>query len=125
MPSSMNDFQILRLYLYQKTIFEIMFNFEHGSQIGIHPYLIGDKGYLFLLWLMIPHKKFVNTRHTILKATFNKHLSKGRNIVENAFGIVKKTFRELLLKSNLHLIFLPSVVICCCMLHHLILEGKL
>jgi len=49
MSNSMNDFQILQLFsFYQKTTFEGMFNFEHGPQIGIHPYLIRDKGYLFL-----------------------------------------------------------------------------
>ncbi len=44
--------------------------------------------------------------------------------MENAFGTMKKTLFELLLKNNLHLIFLPDVVICCCMLHNLTLNGK-
>jgi hypothetical protein len=29
----------------------------YGSQDIIHPYILGDKGYSFLLWLMILHKK--------------------------------------------------------------------
>jgi len=39
--------------------------------------------------------------------------------VENAFGIVKKTFGELLTKSNLNMSFLPDVFTCCCLLHNL------
>jgi hypothetical protein len=43
--------------------------------------------------------------------------------MENVFKILKKTFKELLLKSNLHVLFLPNVS-CCYMLQNLILDGK-
>lgn len=45
-----------------------------------------------LLWLMIPHKQNVNVMHTILKASYNRHLYNMKSLVENAFGIFKKTF---------------------------------
>jgi hypothetical protein len=45
----------------------------------------------------------------------------GENVVENAFGILKKTFKKLLLKNNLHIIFLLDVVTCC-MLYNFILD---
>jgi hypothetical protein len=45
-------------------------------------------------------------------------------VVENSFDILKKTFKELLIKSNLNVLFLPNVVVCCCMLHNMILSGK-
>jgi IS4 transposase len=45
----------------------------------------------------------------------------GGNVVENAFDILKKTFKELLLKNNLHIIFLLAVVTCC-MLYNFILD---
>ncbi len=44
--------------------------------------------------------------------------------MENAFGILKKTFRKLLVKSNLHTIFLLDVVTCCCLLYNMILDGR-
>ncbi len=44
-------------------------------------------------------------------------------MVENSFNILKKTFRKLLLKTNLHVFFLPNVVVCCCILHNMILDG--
>jgi hypothetical protein len=46
----------------------------------------------------------------------------GENVVENVFGILKKTFKELLLKNNPHIIFLLDVVTCC-MLYNFILDG--
>jgi len=42
-------------------------------------------------------------------------------MVENAFGILKHTFRELLVKTNLHLAFLPDVILTCAILHNIIL----
>jgi hypothetical protein len=41
-----------------------------------------------------------------------KQLFKGRNVMENAFGILKNTFRKLLLKVNLHGLFFIDVVVC-------------
>lgn len=41
--------------------------------------------------------------------------------MENAFGILKHTFRELLLKSDLHLTFLPDIILTCAILHNILL----
>jgi len=79
-----------------------MFHLNKGEE-GIKPYLIVDKGYPLLPWLMIPHKQTNNIQHTILEALYNKHFSWGRNVVDNSFGILRKNFRELFLKTNLHI----------------------
>lgn len=42
-------------------------------------------------------------------------------MVENAFGILKHTFQEPMVKSDLHLGFLPDVVLTCAILHNIIL----
>lgn len=52
---------------------------------------------------------------------FNKKLRKGRCVVENAFGILKLTFRKLLEKSDLLVTFLPNVILCCVILHNVLL----
>jgi hypothetical protein len=52
---------------------------------------------------------------------FNRKLSQGRVIVENAFGILKQAFRELKLYSDLHVILVPDVVLCCALLHNILL----
>jgi hypothetical protein len=55
---------------------------------------------------------------------FNKQLSRVKVVIENCFGILKKTFQNLIIKSNLHELFLPNVMIYCCMLHTMIMNGK-
>jgi hypothetical protein len=90
-----------------------------NSVEGFSLYLLGDSGYPLLSWLMVPHR---NTRNfTVLERLFNKKLRKGPCVVENAFGILKQTFRELLVKSNLDVVFLPDIISCCAILHNVLL----
>lgn len=124
---SMNNAHILRLSnLYKKAVNGDMFHINKGEE-EIKPYLIVDKVYPLFLWLMIPHKQYGNIQHIVLKALYNKHLSQGKSVVENSFGILRMSFRELLLKTNLHVLFLPNVVLYCCILYNMIeqvLDGK-
>jgi hypothetical protein len=46
-------------------------------------------GYLFMPWFVIPYKKTC-VWYTILEAFYNKHVSRGRVVVVNAFGMLKK-----------------------------------
>ncbi len=46
-------------------------------------------------------------------------------MVENAFGIQRKSFKKLFLKSNLHILFIPNVLVCCCIFHNIIIDGFL
>jgi hypothetical protein len=86
------------LSLYQKATNGDLLQIDQNEN-GIKPYLIDDKGYKFLPWLMIAHKHG-SVHHTNLKL-FNKDFHQGKNVVENSFGILKKTFKRLLLKTNL------------------------
>jgi len=73
---------------------------------------------------MTPHKQVDDVWHTIFKALYNKHLSQGRSVVDNLFAILKKSFKELLLKTNLHLILLTNVVVHYFIIYNMILDGK-
>jgi predicted RNase H-like HicB family nuclease len=42
-------------------------------------------------------------------------------VVENAFGILKQTFRELLVKLELQVVFLLDVITCCIILQNILL----
>jgi hypothetical protein len=119
MPGSTNDARVLR----RSTLYHLGMSGElwdaRNSIEGFSPYLLGDSGYPLLSWLMVPHR---NTRNFIvLERLYNKKLRTGRCIVENAFGILKQTFRELLVKSDLHVVFLPDVITCCAILHNVLL----
>jgi hypothetical protein len=119
MPGSTNDARVLRcssLYCLARSgnLFD-----AHYSMDGFTPYLLGDSGYPLLPWLLVPYKHVRN--FTLLEALFNRKLRKGWCMVENAFGILKQTFRELLVKSKLDVVFLLDVITCCAILHNILL----
>jgi hypothetical protein len=62
---------------------------------------------------------------SVLEHLFNKRLSRGRSSVENAFGILKQSFREFLDVTDLHVTFVPDIVVCCCLLHNVLLGQEL
>jgi hypothetical protein len=72
---------------------------------------------------MIPCKQSANIKHTFLEAFYNKHLLRGRNVMEDVV-ILKKTFENLMFISNFHILFLCDVVTCCCLVFNMILDGR-
>ncbi len=55
LPNSMNDGHILRISsLYQRIVYGNMFQLNRGEE-NIKLYILGDKGYPLLPWLMIIH----------------------------------------------------------------------
>lgn len=99
MPGSTNDSRVLRRSsLYTLAMQGNLFDAQYVVE-GHSPYLIGDLGYPLQPWLMVPHKVVGNL--SVSESLFNKKLRKGRCVVENAFGILKQSFRELLQKSDL------------------------
>jgi len=45
-------------------------------------------------------------------------------VVENAFGILKQTFQELLNKTDLNIAFVLDVITACCILHNMLLRQS-
>ena len=119
MPGSTNDSRMLRRScLYNKGMHRSLWDVDVSFE-GFSPYLLRDSGYPLLPWLLVPHRGQGNL--PIVDSLFNKKLRRGRGIVENAFGILKQTFRELLVKSDLSVTFLPDVITCCAILHNVLL----
>jgi hypothetical protein len=71
---------------------------------------------------MTPHKGRENSG--VVEHFFNRKLRRGRCVVENAFGLLKQTFRELLGKSSLRVTFLPDVILCYAILHNVLLRQS-
>ena len=84
---------------------------------GFPPYLLGDSGYPNLPWLVTPHR---GNNLTMLEALYNRKLRRGRGVVENAFGILKTTWRELLGKSELNVVYMADVITACAILHNIL-----
>lgn len=121
MPGSTNDArQLRRSMLYRRATTTNLFD-PADSIEGFTPYLVGDKGYPILPWLITPYRDLPNGRRSVQESLFNRKLSRARSVVENAFGILKQSFRELHSASDLHVTLLPDVVVCCCILHNLLL----
>lgn len=122
MPGSTNDArQLRRSMLYEKATSSNLFNPADAVE-GFTPYLIGDKGYPVFPWLITPYRDIPGGRRSVQEQLFNRRLSRARSVVENAFGILKQTFRELHSATDLHIRILPDVVVCCCILHNLLLD---
>lgn len=121
MPDSTNDArQLRRSMLYQRATTSNLFDPADLVE-GFVPYLIGDKGYPILPWLITPFRDMPGGRRSVQETLFNRKLSRARSVVENAFGILKQTFRELHSASDLHVTLLPDVVVCCSILHNMLL----
>lgn len=119
LPGSVNDSRVLRRSgLFRKATDGRIVEGLAVSQDGFTPYLLGDKGYPLLPWLMTPYRE---GRHTVLETLYQRKHKRGRSVIEHAFGILKQAFRELQYKSDLHVTLLPDVVTCCCYLHNLLL----
>jgi hypothetical protein len=119
MLGSTNDARVLhRSSLYRKAMHNNLFD-AHFADHGFSPYLLGNSGYLLLPWLMVPHRG--QGLLPVADELFNKKLRRGRGVVENAFGILKQTFRELLVKSELQVAFRPDVILYCVILHNVLL----
>jgi hypothetical protein len=86
---------------------------------GIPHYLLGDNGYMLINWIITSFNE--DGQHSILELFYNKKHKNNKSIVENAFGILKKMFKELQ-RFKLHVTFIPHVFTCCLM--HNFLKSK-
>ena len=119
MPRSTNDAQVLRhSSLYYKVVHNKLWDPALKFD-GFSPFLIGDSGYPLIPCLIVPNRRLGNL--PIVEALLNKKPSRGRGVVENAFGILKQTFQKLLGKSELHVSILLDVKLACALLHNVLL----
>lgn len=85
------------------------------GEMEIPYFLLGDDAFAMKTYLLKPHSKKKLTKP---ERIFNYRLSRGRRIVENAFGILANRFRCLLNTMRLHPDHCTSVILACCCLHN-------
>ena len=87
-------------------------------------FLLGDGGYPCLetpICLITPYKEPVNGRE---RQRFNYHQSRGRTIVERAFGVMKTRWRSTLFKAlEVKPTFAPRVITSCAFLHIVCIDN--
>jgi hypothetical protein len=119
LPGSVNDQRVLRRSsLFHHVRDRRLMHVESGYQEGYPPYLLADKGYQNLAWMLTPFKHDGQPL-AVAEVLYNRRHRRGRSVVENAFGLLKESWRELLHKTELHITVVPDVVNACCILHNL------
>jgi hypothetical protein len=118
LPGSINDQRVLRRSgLWQHVVHRILLHVDSGYQEGIPPYLLADKGYPLLSWMMMPFKDDGRPR-SLAESYYNKRHRRGRSVIENAFGLLKENWREISRKTELDVRIVPDVVYACCILYN-------
>ena len=90
------------------------------KQIGpveVGPLLAGDSVYPLSLWLMKPFKQTATL--TEEQVHYNKALSQARIVVEQAYGIPKGWWRNLLKPMEEHISTASITIMACCVLHNI------
>lgn len=80
-------------------------------------FLIGDSAYPLLSWLIKPYT--CSSSLASKQKNFNYRLSRGRVVVEIAFGRLKARWRWLSKKIDMHTKHIPNVILSCCVLHNI------
>lgn len=83
-------------------------------------HLIGDSAYPIRDYLLTPYRDYGNL--TIPQQRYNNKLCTTRVLIENAFGLLKARFRQLI-RLDYHSVKKMSVfIISCCVLHNLCID---
>lgn len=83
-------------------------------------HIIGDGAYSIRNWLLVPYKNYGNL--TEEQRTFNKTFCATRVLIENAFGLLKSRFRQLL-QIEMHSVDkITKFIISCCVLHNMCID---
>jgi hypothetical protein len=94
LPGSVNDQRVLRRSsLWQHVMHRGLLSTTTGSQDGFPPYLLADKGYPLLSWMMTPFKEDGEPR-SLAQTLYNRRHRRGRSVVENTFGLMKENWRK-------------------------------
>lgn len=84
-------------------------------------FILGDAAYACTTWLLPPYK---NNRHlTSQQINYNKHLTKTRVVIEQAFALLKGRFRRLKYLEMHDLQDTVNTIIACCVFHNVCLQA--
>jgi hypothetical protein len=84
-------------------------------------HLLGDSAYPNIPQLLVPFK--ATQVLTARQKNYNYRLSATRVVIENAFGILKQRFRQLIMLDFHTVNKITKFIISCCVLHNLCIDA--
>ncbi|KAK4882540.1 hypothetical protein RN001_005859 [Aquatica leii] len=114
-PGSIHDARVLRLSALGKKLM----SYNHDIVLE-HHHLLSDSAYPNMKNLITPYKD--NGRLSRVQRHFNYKHSAGRVAIEQAFGLLKGTFRILRYVNMYNTKIIPKVIISCCVLHNMCID---
>lgn len=91
-----------------------------GRQMSVPYVLLADQAFPLVDRIIKP---FPQRGLSESRLKYNNRLSRGRRVVENAFGILCNRFRVLLSTINLNAVKVEKIVLACCALHNYICRN--
>lgn len=83
---NVNDLRVLHWFgLYRKVQQNGLFEIEKASQNGFAPYILDDKGYPLISWIITPYKK--EGEPFVLELLYNKKHKNGCSILKMFLAI--------------------------------------
>lgn len=113
-PSKIHDARVLKLS-------DICDELPRICEDGKY-HILGDGAYPIREWLIIPFKDYGNL--SAKEKQFNKMLSATRVLIENAFGLLKGRFRQLIEVDLRTVDKISKFIISCCVLHNLCIDNN-
>nr|CAI5846931.1 unnamed protein product [Callosobruchus analis] len=111
-PGKIHDSRVFRLSTISREISQIC---------GERYHLLGDSAYPLREYLLTPYIDYGNLTEEQKK--INKALSATRVLIENAFGLLKGRWRQLLQLEFHEVDKITKFIIACCVLHNLCIEN--
>ncbi|KAK9688108.1 DDE superfamily endonuclease [Popillia japonica] len=84
-------------------------------------HILRDSAYPVREYLLTPYRNYGNTNNE--KENFNKKLAGTRVLIENAFGLLKFRFRQIMRVVFHEVDKLSKFVIACCVLHNICIDA--
>ncbi|XP_071581589.1 putative nuclease HARBI1 [Temnothorax nylanderi] len=113
-PSKIHDARILKL----SDVHEALPGLCEGNKYHI----LGDGAYPIREWLIVPYKDYGNLSER--QKLFNKKFYATRVLIENAFGLLKGRFQQLIEVDMHNVDKISKFIISCCVLHNLYIDNN-
>lgn len=114
MSGKLHDSRTFTLSFISKNISNICQNGKY--------HLLGDSAYPIREYLLTPYKDYGNLTRS--QRIYNKKLCGTRVLIENAFGLLKLRFRQLMELQFYDVKKMSKFIMCCCVLHNLCIDLK-